>query len=94
MMDIYLKAENRDQLMAALMGCNFPFQDGEIIPTTHDYALDEVGVLVDEEGNQKPGYHANLRVMNGPFGDSVLEELAEADVVITPPATPDRVWED
>ena len=74
-----------------------------LVATTHDYAIDIVGViykptgvmLTDDEGNEYPeqapldGYHVNIRLLN-----DAMREAAEAvnETYGVVPTTPTRVW--
>ena len=74
-----------------------------LVATTHDYAIDIVGViykptgvmLTDDEGNEYPeqspleGWHVNIRLLN-----DAMREAAEAvnETYGVVPATPARVW--
>lgn len=74
-----------------------------LVSTTHDYAIDIVGViykatgvmLTDPEGNDYPetahldGYHLNIRLLNDTMREAV--EAIEATHGVTP-NSPSRVW--
>jgi hypothetical protein len=74
-----------------------------LVSTTHDYAIDLVGViyeptgetLTDDEGNEYPetapldGYHLNIRLLNDTMREAV--EAIEAEYGLTP-NSPSRVW--
>ena len=74
-----------------------------LVSTTHDYAIDIVGViykptgnmLTDDEGNEYPetapldGYHVNLRLIGDAFYDTAEAINAEYGVVVNSPA---RAW--
>lgn len=77
--------------------------DPYFVATTHDYAIDIVGViysptgvmLTDEEGNEYPetapldGYHLNIRLLNDTMREAVEAIEAEYGVVVN---SPSRVW--
>lgn len=77
--------------------------DPYLVSTTHDYAIDIVGViysptgvmLTDEEGNDYPetapldGYHLNIRLLNDTMREAV--EALDATHGLTP-NSPSRVW--
>jgi hypothetical protein len=74
-----------------------------LVATTHDYAIDIVGViykatgvmLTDPEGNEYPetapldGYHLNIRLLNDTMREAVEVIDAAYGVVVNSPA---RVW--
>ena len=74
-----------------------------LVTTTHDYAIDLVGViyeptgetLTDAEGNEYPatapldGYHLNIRLLNDTMRAAV--EAIDAAYGVTP-SSPSRVW--
>jgi hypothetical protein len=74
-----------------------------LVATTHDYAIDIVGViykatgvmLTDPEGNDYPetapldGYHLNIRLLNDTMREAVEAIDAEYGVVVN---SPSRVW--
>lgn len=74
-----------------------------LVATTHDYAIDIVGViykatgvmLTDPEGNEYPetapldGWHVNLRLIGDAFYDTAEAINAEYGVVVNSPA---RAW--
>ena len=74
-----------------------------LVSTTHDYAIDLVGViyeptgvtLTDAEGNEWPetapldGWHLNIRLLNDTMREAV--EAIDATYGVTP-STPSRVW--
>ena len=74
-----------------------------LVSTTHDYAIDLVGViyeptgetLTDDEGNEWPetapldGYHVNIRLLNDTMRAAV--EAIDATYGVTP-ISPSRVW--
>ena len=74
-----------------------------LVSTTHDYAIDVVGViyeptgnmLTDDEGNEYPemapldGWHLNIRLIGDKMRDMV--EAIDAQYGVTP-NTPARVW--
>lgn len=74
-----------------------------LVSTTHDYAIDIVGViykatgvmLTDPEGNDYPetapldGYHLNIRLLNDTMREAV--EAIDAEYGLTP-NSPSRVW--
>ena len=74
-----------------------------LVATTHDYAIDIVGViysptgvmLTDEEGNEYPetapldGWHLNIRLLNDTMREAV--EAIDATHGLTP-NSPSRVW--
>lgn len=74
-----------------------------LVSTTHDYAIDIVGViykatgvmLTDPEGNEYPetapldGYHLNIRLLNDTMREAVEAIDAEYGVVVN---SPSRVW--
>jgi hypothetical protein len=74
-----------------------------LVATTHDYAIDIVGViykatgviLTDPEGNDYPetapldGYHLNIRLLNDTMREAV--EAIDATHGVTP-NSPSRVW--
>lgn len=74
-----------------------------LVSTTHDYAIDIVGViykatgvmLTDPEGNDYPetapldGYHLNIRLLNDTMREAV--EAIDATHGLTP-NSPSRVW--
>ena len=74
-----------------------------LVSTTHDYAIDIVGViykatgvmLTDPEGNEYPetapldGWHVNLRLIGDAFYDTAEAINAEYGVVVNSPA---RAW--
>lgn len=98
--DLFLKAADEAQLKAALVdaGVAVVGEDGSIYAV--DSALDVIGVIYeplppgsDPENPPPPvplpGYHANLRLSQEPtFG----QVAALADILITPPHTPARIW--
>ena len=74
-----------------------------LVSTTHDYAIDLVGViyeptgetLTDDEGNEWPetapldGWHLNIRLLN----DTMREETEALDAQYgVTPNSPSRVW--
>jgi hypothetical protein len=77
--------------------------DAYLVSTTHDYAIDLVGViyeptgetLTDDEGNEYPetapldGYHLNIRLLNDTMREAV--DAIEAEYGLTP-NSPSRVW--
>ena len=77
--------------------------DAYLVSTTHDYAIDLVGViyeptgetLTDDEGNEYPatapldGYHVNIRLLNDTMRAAV--EAIDAAYGVTP-ISPSRVW--
>jgi len=77
--------------------------DAYLVSTTHDYAIDLVGViyeptgvtLTDAEGNEYPatapldGYHLNIRLLNDTMRAAV--EAIDATYGVTP-SSPLRVW--
>ena len=77
--------------------------DAYLVSTTHDYAIDIVGViykatgvmLTDPEGNEYPetapldGYHLNIRLLNDTMREAV--DAIEAEYGLTP-NSPSRVW--
>lgn len=77
--------------------------DAYLVTTTHDYAIDVVGViyrptgetLVDADGNEYAetapldGWHLNIRLLNDTMREVVEEIAAEYGVL---PNTPARVW--
>lgn len=79
--DIYLKANNQAELEAALP----PEWLEQLYGTS--FALDIPGVLYDAAGHPRPGYHANLRLLNG-----VQLPPALAALVIDEPSHPYRVF--
>jgi len=74
-----------------------------LVATTHDYAIDIVGViyeptgvtLTDDEGNEYPatapldGYHVNIRLLNDTMRGAV--EAIDAAYGVAP-NSPSRVW--
>jgi hypothetical protein len=74
-----------------------------LVSTTHDYAIDLVGViyeptgvtLTDAEGNEWPetapldSWHLNIRLLNDTMREAV--EAIDATYGVTP-STPSRVW--
>lgn len=74
-----------------------------LVSTTHDYAIDIVGViysptgvmLTDTEGNEYPetapldGYHLNIRLLNDTMREAVEAIEAEYGVAVN---SPSRVW--
>jgi hypothetical protein len=74
-----------------------------LVATTHDYAIDIVGViykatgvmLTDPEGNDYPetapldGYHLNIRLLNDTMREAVEVIDAEYGVVVN---SPSQVW--
>jgi hypothetical protein len=74
-----------------------------LVSTTHDYAIDLVGViyeptgetLTDAEGNEYPatapldGWHLNIRLLNDTMRAAV--EAIDATYGVTP-ISPSRVW--
>ena len=74
-----------------------------LVSTTHDYAIDVVGViyeptgnmLTDDEGNEYPemapldGWHLNIRLLNDTMREAA--EALDATYGVTP-NTPSRVW--
>lgn len=99
MIDIYLRAPDRDTMDAALAAAGLTNEDGR--PGAPDIRWSRIGTIsratgeVDKEGlpimEEVPGYHANLRLMR----EATAEELnALAPLTIDPPATPYRVWFD
>lgn len=101
MNELYLKAANEQELIAAL-----PFartDDSEWISATHEFSLNVVGVFytpaVYEDftsEDDKPviittpialeGFHANIRC-----NDSI-KELIDDSIIIDTPATPNVAW--
>jgi len=77
--------------------------DAYLVSTTHDYAIDIVGViyeptgvtLTDDEGNEYPatapldGWHLNIRLLNDTMRAAV--EAIDATYGVTP-SSPSRVW--
>ena len=77
--------------------------DAYLVSTTHDYAIDIVGViyeptgvtLTDDEGNEYPatapldGWHLNIRLLNDTMRAAV--EAIDAAYGVTP-NSPSRVW--
>ena len=77
--------------------------DAYLVTTTHDYAIDLVGViyeptgetLTDAEGNEYPatapldGWHLNIRLLNDTMRAAV--EAIDATYGVTP-ISPSRVW--
>jgi hypothetical protein len=77
--------------------------DAYLVSTTHDYAIDLVGViyeptgetLTDAEGNEYPatapldGWHLNIRLLNDTMRAAV--EAIDATYGVTP-NSPSRVW--
>ena len=77
--------------------------DAYLVSTTHDYAIDLVGViyeptgetLTDAEGNEYPatapldGWHLNIRLLNDTMREAV--EAIDATYGVTP-NSPSRVW--
>ena len=77
--------------------------DAYLVSTTHDYAIDIVGViykatgvmLTDPEGNEYPetapldGYHLNIRLLNDTMRAET--EALDAQYGVTP-NSPSRVW--
>jgi hypothetical protein len=77
--------------------------DAYLVSTTHDYAIDLVGViyeptgetLTDAEGNEYPatapldGWHLNIRLLNDTMRAAV--EAIDATYGVTP-ISPSRVW--
>ena len=77
--------------------------DPYLVSTTHDYAIDVVGViyeptgntLTDDEGNEYPemapvpGWHINIRLI----GDARRADVEAVDVTYgVTPNSPSRVW--
>lgn len=74
-----------------------------LVSTTHDYAIDIVGViykatgvmLTDEEGNEYPetapldGWHLNIRLLNDTMREAVEAIEAEYGVAVN---SPSRTW--
>jgi hypothetical protein len=74
-----------------------------LVSTTHDYAIDIVGViyrptgetLTDDEGNEYAetapldGWHVNIRLLNDTMREAVEAIAADYGVL---PNTPARVW--
>lgn len=74
-----------------------------LVSTTHDYAIDIVGViykatgviLTDPEGNDYPetapldGYHLNIRLLNDTMREAVEAIEAEYGVAVN---SPSRTW--
>jgi hypothetical protein len=77
--------------------------DAYLVSTTHDYAIDLVGViyeptgetLTDDEGNEYPataplnGWHLNIRLLNDTMRAET--EALDAQYGVTP-NSPSRVW--
>ena len=74
-----------------------------LVATTHDYAIDIVGViykptgnmLTDDEGNEYPeiapldGYHLNIRLLNDTMREAAEAVNADYGVVVN---SPSRTW--
>lgn len=78
--DYYLKAPSKEAFDDALPD-GWAYDYG-----SHTEALDVVGVIYDEEGNPRDGYHANLRLRGVEVPESLKPFLIDA------PLNPKRVW--
>lgn len=81
MTDIYLRAPDEDTLLAALE------EAGLVGEASTRHALDMIGSLYADDGEKRPGFHANLRLL-----DPIDLPEALTALVIYPPVTPSRVW--
>jgi len=98
MIDLFLRADSEAALVEALP---MFLQDGKWITDTHAYSLDIIGALyepavVESDGTVSrdavllPGFHANLRLNDGPDRD-MLAAMVPDEIKVTP-AQPMRVW--
>lgn len=83
MIDKYLKTNDQAELYVIFESLGW-FSGEILITATHDYAIDEIGLIYGVSG-----YHCNIRF---------LRELTEAETIaldpisIPTPNTPNRVW--
>lgn len=96
MIDLYLRTVSEQELID---GLSFAHNNDGWILSSHDYALDIIGdlynddAIFDEDGNittpatKKTGFHANLRCTQA-IADLVSENIQ----VIPPPISIRRIW--
>lgn len=94
MIDLYLKATDEQDLIDQL---SFARSGDEWIQATHNFALDVIGVMPNNDGvydesgevitpaTIAPGYHANIRC-----ADDFLVNIPVN--LIIDPVTPNRIW--
>lgn len=96
MIDKYLRTNDQAELYAIFDSLGW-FSEEILITSTHDYAIDEIGVInnVDDTDPENPiitpvpGYHCNIRFMR----DLTEQETTALDPITIPaPNTPNRVW--
>jgi hypothetical protein len=81
MIDLYLRATDEDTMLTAL-------QEAELASeASAHHALDLIGVLYNDDGEELPGFHSNLRLL-----ERIELPEALAVLIIDPPNTPHRVW--
>ena len=99
--DFYLKLASEASMPSVLSA--FYDDEGEVVSSTADYAIDVVGVLheatgvtiTDDDGMEYPemealdGWHVNIRLSSGAMRDAV--EALDLSHGVTPDA-PKRVW--
>ena len=99
--DFYLKLASEASMPSVLSA--FYDDEGEVVSSTADYAIDVVGVLheatgvtiTDDDGMEYPemealdGWHVNIRLSSDTMRDAV--EALDVSHGVTPDA-PKRVW--
>lgn len=96
MINKYLKAADQAELYAIFETLGW-FSGETLLTSTHDYAIDEIGIIteIDNTDPENPiatplsGHHCNIRFMRELTAE---EETALAEIEIPAPATPHRVW--
>jgi len=97
MIDLYLRATDKAELLEYLAAAGLLDADGVPVQASHHHALDVIGVLYTRgewdaeaeawkvEPEPKEGYHANVRTDD----PTIISALKALQIF---PKTPDRVW--
>ncbi|UEP49672.1 hypothetical protein LMA00_07965 [Burkholderia ambifaria] len=94
--DYYLRGADERSVFASLARAGLSMlvqnDDGVAVSFAPGVSVDSIGMLSDTSDDNAvplPGWHANVR-LDRQLTDDEREVLA--DVLIDPPATPQRVW--